>query len=219
MCDWKFLFVAVVVVGCGSSPKGNDEDTHTDGDTDEDTDGDTDADTADQSSSCGHRVDPAMVNLGFNLVLDTSGTTQSPQGRPLQEDWTLAESLAEVTDHNGREYARIASYMMPIRDALMCDIATLNEEEWLSLTQILTLNNIRTEQDLSGTPPEQVYSTEGIYNLLKTGENFHPMMKYLEEAELELKCIAFENFDFTNPQGDDHCAIHDLSVGQGLSLP
>jgi len=56
--------------------------------------------------------------------------------------------------------------MMPIRDALMCDIATLDESDWLSLTQILTLNNIRTEQDLSGTPPEQVYSTEGIYDLL-----------------------------------------------------
>jgi hypothetical protein len=87
------------------------------------------------------------------------------------------------------------------------------------MTQILTVNSIRTEQDLSGTPPEQVYSTEGVYDLLKLGENFHPMMKYLEEAELELKCIAFVDFDFTNPEGDDHCAIHDLPVGQGLTLP
>ncbi len=51
------------------------------------------------------------------------------------------------------------------------------------------------------------------------GENFHPMMKVLEEAELELKCIAFEAFDFTNPESDDHCAIHNLPVGQGLTLP
>jgi hypothetical protein len=101
----------------------------------------------------------------------------------------------------------------------MCDMATLDEAEWRSMTQILTVNSIRTEQDLSGTPPEQVYSTDGIYDLLKLGENFHPMMKYLEEAELELKCIAFVDFDFTNPEGDDHCAIHDLPVGQGLTLP
>lgn len=46
-----------------------------------------------------------------------------------------------------------------------------------------------------------------------------PMMKYLEEAELELKCIAFQDFDFTNPEGNDPCAIHGLPVGQGLALP
>jgi hypothetical protein len=106
--------------------------------------------------------------------------------------------------------------MMPIRDALICDIAALDESDWLSLTQILTLNEIRIEQNLSGAPPDQVYSTEGIYELLKEGENFHPMMKYLEEAELELKCIAFQDFDFTNPEAADHCVIHDLPVSQGL---
>jgi hypothetical protein len=179
----------------------------------------SDTGTDDPGSSCGHRVDTAIVSVGFNVVLDTSGATQSPQGRPLQEGWTLAESATEIEDHNSREYARIASYMMPIRDALVCDIAALEKTDWLALTQILTLNDIRTVQDLSGTPPEQVYSTEGIYDLLEAGENFHPMMKYLEEAELELKCIAFEDFDFTNPEGDDHCAIHDLPVGQGLTLP
>ncbi|HJM76565.1 MAG TPA: hypothetical protein QGI71_12025 [Dehalococcoidia bacterium] len=169
--------------------------------------------------SCGHRVDEAIVNFGFNVVLATNGTTQSPQGRPLQEDWTLADIPSEVDDHNGREYARIASYMMPIRDALICDMATLDRTDWLSLTQILTLNNIKTEQDLSGSPPERFYSTEGIYELLRAGENSHPMMKYLEEAELELKCLAFRSFDFTNPQGNDHCAIHGLPVGRGLVLP
>jgi hypothetical protein len=184
-----------------------------------DTEQATGTDTGDPDSACGHRVDTETVVLGFNVVLDTTGTTQAPQGRPLQAGWALAESAAEVTDHNSREYARITSYMMPIRDALMCDMATLDEAEWRSMTQILTVNSIRTEQDLSGTPPEQVYSTEGVYDLLKLGENFHPMMKYLEEAELELKCIAFVDFDFTNPEGDDHCAIHDLPVGQGLTLP
>ena len=205
MPAWKFLLIAGFVVGCGSDST--------------DTDIDTNTDTDSPDSSCGHRVVPAIVNLGFNIVLDTTDATQQPQGRPLQEGWTLAESPAEVTDHNSREYARIASYIMPIRDALICDIATLDEADWLLMTQILTLNNIKTEQDLSGTPPEQVYSTQGIYELLKAGKNLHPMMKYLEEAELELKCLAFEDFDFTNPEGDDHCAIHGLPVGQGLVLP
>ena len=203
MSVWKFLFMAVFMVGCSADPKDTDEDTE----------------TQEADHSCGHRIEPAMVNFGFNIVLDTSGTTQVAQGKPLQEGWTLAESATEIDDHNDREYARIAATMMPIRDALMCDIATLEKTDWLLMTEILTLNNIKTEQDLSGTPPEQVYSTEGIYDLLKANENFHPMMKYVEEAELELKCIAFEDFDFTNPEGDDHCAIHDLAVGQGLTLP
>ncbi len=171
------------------------------------------------NNSCGHRVDPTMVNFGFNVVLDADGTTQRPQGRPLQEGWTLGESPNEIEDHNRREYARIASYMMPIRDALMCDIATLDRNDWLAMTQILTLNNIKIEQNLSGRPPERFYSSEGIYELLRAGENHHPMMKYLEEAELELKCIAFQDFDFINPAGNDHCAIHGLPVGQGLVLP
>jgi hypothetical protein len=204
--------VVTIAVGCGEN-----DDLKADTNTDTGATGTTETDQ--QDGSCGHRMDAAVVNLGFNIVLDETATTQVAQGRPLQENWTLAESTAEITDHNDREYARIASYMMPIRDALMCDIATLDEAERQSLTQVLTLNNIRTEQDLSGTPPEQVYSKDGIFNLLSSGENLHPMMKYLEEAELELKCIAFEGFDFTNPKGDDHCVIHDLPVGQGLTLP
>ena len=168
---------------------------------------------------CGHRIDSSIINYGFNVVLDNEGDTQPPQGRPLQEGWTLGDSEEEITDHNIREYSLIASFMMPIRDALICDIEELELSDWISMTQVLTLNNIKTEQDLSGSPPEQVYSTEGIYDLLRAGEDFHPMMKFLEEAELELKCIAFESFDFTNPDGEDHCAIHELPTGQGLVLP
>jgi hypothetical protein len=50
-------------------------------------------------------------------------------------------------------------------------------------------------------------------------EDLHPMMKYLEEAELELKCLAFTQFDFTNPDGDNHCQTHNLDEGSGLVLP
>ena len=202
-----FLLALGLLLSSGCDSSGDDDDSSGDDDTESSND------------SCGHRVDTEIVAFGFNVVLDATGTTQPPQGRPLQEGWTLAESPTEVDDHNSREYAQIASYMMPIRDALICDIASLDEAAWLSLTQVLTLNDIKTEQDLSGAPPEQVYSSEGIYALLKEGENHHPMMKFLEEAELELKCIAFQNFDFTNPEGDDHCAIHGLPVGQGLALP
>ena len=41
----------------------------------------------------------------------------------------------------------------------------------------------------------------------------------LEEAELELKCLAFKDFDFTNPEGRNHCEAHNIEVGSGINLP
>ncbi len=168
----------------------------------------------DPSPGCGHDIDPAIVELGFNQVRDETGGLQPPQGRPLQEGWTLDRSETELSDHNQREYGRIAAWMMPIRDALQCDLDTLTLEAWRDLTAVLTLNGIKTAQDLSGTPKEQVYSTDGLFEHLKAdGADHNATLKYVEEAELELKCLAFLDFDFTNPEGDDHCAAHGLTAG------
>jgi len=176
----------------------------------------TDLETAD----CGHRVDSSIVSLGQNVVLSESGEIQPPQGRPIQEGWTLGRSAESITDHNKREYARVASYMMPIRDAIMCDLDETSLTLWQTLTAILRLNNIKTVQDLSGTPKEQVYSNDGIHqHLTSNGPDYNAMMKYLEESELELKCLAFINFDFTNPEGANHCEIHGLAQGSGLVIP
>lgn len=176
----------------------------------------TDLETAD----CGHRVDPSIVSLGQNVVLSESGEVQPAQGRPIQEGWTLGRSAESITDHNEREYARVASYMMPIRDAIMCDLDETSLTIWQILTEILRLNNIKTVQDLSGTPKEQVYSSDGIHqHLTNDGPDYNAMMKYLEESELELKCLAFINFDFTNPEGANHCEIHGLAQGSGLVIP
>jgi hypothetical protein len=170
--------------------------------------------------NCGHRVDSNIVMLGQNVVLSETGTVEPPQGRPIQESWTLGKSTETVKDHNEREYARVASYMMPIRDAIICDLDKTSMTLWQTLTGILRSNNIKTVQDLSGTPKEQVYSNDGIYeHLTNDGSDRNAMMKYLEEAELELKCLAFTNFDFTNPEGENHCVIHDLAQGSGLIIP
>ncbi|GIT50244.1 MAG: hypothetical protein Ct9H300mP15_04570 [Gemmatimonadota bacterium] len=173
-----------------------------------------------ETTDCGHRVDSNIVSLGQNVVLSESGEIQPPQGRPIQERWTLGQSATSITDHNEREYARVASYMMPIRDAIMCDLDETSLTLWQTLTAILRLNNIKTVQDLSGTPKEQVYSNDGIHqHLTNDGPDYNAMMKYLEESELELKCLAFINFDFTNPEGANHCEIHGLAQGSGLVIP
>ncbi|MBU01597.1 MAG: hypothetical protein CME14_10145 [Gemmatimonadetes bacterium] len=158
--------------------------------------------------------------MGQNAVFSESGEVQPAQGRPIQEGWTLGRSAESITDHNEREYARVASYMMPIRDAIMCDLDETSLTIWQTLTEILRLNNIKTVQDLSGTPKEQVYSSDGIHqHLTNDGPDYNAMMKYLEESELELKCLAFINFDFTNPEGANHCEIHGLAQGSGLVIP
>ncbi len=108
------------------------------------------------------------------------------------------------------------------REAWTDGIAALDEADWHTMTQVLTLNDIRTVQDLSGTPPEHVYSTDGIYELLQDGENFHPMMKFLEEAELELKCLALDATKSPVGGGQNmsqHCQEHGKPMGSGLKLP
>jgi hypothetical protein len=214
------FFTSLAFIGCGDTAS-SDTDTSTDIDTSTDTDTSTDSgpDSEATADGCGHDVFTVSVQVGFNEVLGSTGSVKPVSGMPLQEGDTLAEVTDEITANNRREHARIASYMMPIRDALMCDFESTSVAAWDELTEILVLNDIKTAQDLSGTPMEQVYSTDGIYEHLLDGEDEHPMMKYLEEAELELKCLAFTDFDLTNPAGDDHCEIHSLDTGSGLFLP
>jgi hypothetical protein len=167
-------------------------------------------------NSCGHDLDPYLVSFGYNTVLDEDLNVLSAQGSPIQESYTLGLSASYVEDHNSREYAQVFAHMAPIRDALMCDVESVSLEAWAELTDVLVRNDIKATQDLSGTPQDHVYSVDGIYEHLSGGEDFHPMMKFLEEAELELKCLAFEDFNFVNPEGDNHCEIHGIEVGSGI---
>jgi hypothetical protein len=165
---------------------------------------------------CGHGINSAEVRYGYNVVLDSGGNELLAQGKPFAEGYTLGVSKSYIDNVNDREYARVFSLIAPIRDALMCDEVFVSLSEWQAMTEVLTLNGIKFEQSLVGTPKEQFYSSAGIYEHLLEGEDFHPMMKYLEEAELELKCLAFTDFNFVNPEGENHCEIHGLVEGSGI---
>ncbi len=163
---------------------------------------------------------PIIVRYGYNKLIDAQGNEVPPQGRPTQVGYQLLVLSQYVPEHNNREMARIFAIMSPIREALMCDVTNVSEAKWAELTKVLTLNNIKVTQQLSGTPREQYYSSAGIFAYLRLqGPDYHPMMKYLEEAELELKCLAFKDFDFINPVGDNHCTIHNIAEGSGIKLP
>jgi hypothetical protein len=121
--------------------------------------------------------------------------------------------------------------MAPIRDALIHHLDTTSPAQWRQFTSILEKNDIKTRQWLKGpTPRDNYYSSRGIFEHLRstyTGKtpsgtvpgniyadrDYHAMMKYLDEAELALKCRTFSpDFDFTNPEGVNPCP----RPGQGL---
>ncbi len=150
-----------------------------------------------------HALDPEVIKEGYNLVVDKNGKEVRPQGRPFQEGYKLKRTTKPVDDHNKRAYAKVFCIMAPLRDTLMFNIKSTTEDDWTKMTAILTKNNIKTQQWLGGpTPKDNYYSSKGVFANLKNGPDYHPMMKYLEEAELELKSRVFsKDFDFTNPQG------------------
>ena len=166
-----------------------------------------------------HLLDVNIVSYGNNLVVDGSGNVLSPQAAPLQGGERLVYTEEYQDENNVREYARIFTIIAPIRDAILYHFEEMTREEWLELTAILTINSIKTT-DAAEINGRSILSTEQLYDYVASGmAEGSPVMRYLEEAELELKCLAFQNFDFTNPEGKNHCLEQDFEIGAGIILP
>ena len=68
--------------------------------------------------------------------------------------------------------------------------------------------------------PRSILSNAQVYDYIAGGPtDGSPVMRYLEEAGLELKCLAFVDFDFTNPEGKNHCEEQNIAVGSGIKTP
>lgn len=166
-----------------------------------------------------HNIDPGKVSYGYNIVVDRGGNEVSPSGRPLQGGESLLLTTEYQNAPNVREYARVVSFMAPIRDAILYNVEHTSKDEWLALTQILGINNIKTT-DASTITPGSILSIEQVYDYVASGPgNWNPVMQFLEEAELEMKILAFVDFDFTNPEGYNYADAHGIAAGSGLKLP
>ncbi|MCK4830337.1 hypothetical protein KA005_82225, partial [bacterium] len=166
-----------------------------------------------------HQLDENLISYGYNLVVDKHGNVLSPRGAPLQGGEQLIRTEEYQNDHNVRESARVYTIMAPIRDAILYHFEEMSREEWLAITTVLTLNNIKTK-DSDKINGRSILSTEQVYDYVASGNaEGSPVMRYLEEAELELKCLAFQDFDFTNPEGKNHCIEHNIDIGSGIKLP
>ncbi len=166
-----------------------------------------------------HRMDPSKVSYGYNVVTDRNGKIIRPSGKPLQGGEQLILTEEYQQEKNVREYARVYSIMAPIRDAILYDFKNTSMEKWLDLTKVLTANNIKA-QDTSSTRPRRVLSSKQVYEYVAGNPTAgSPVMRFLEEAELELKCLAFVDYDFTNPSGRNHAKEHNIDVGSGIKMP
>jgi len=171
-------------------------------------------------AECENSVKPSEIRYGYNVVVDGNGRAVRPQGRPFQNGYRLKVSGQYIKDHNTREYAQVFSIIGQLREALACGLEGVSKEDWLRMTDVLRINGIKTTQNLTGSPRDRFYSSDGIYDHAKRrGPDLHPMMRYLEEAELELKCLALKGFNFRNPEGVNHCQEHSLKEGSGIKMP
>ena len=166
-----------------------------------------------------HHLDESLISYGFNRVVDKNGNELAPQAAPLHGGEQLVLSEEYQNEHNVREYARIFTIMAPIRDVILYHFEEMTREEWLEVTNDLTLNNIKTN-DAAEINGRSILSTIQVYDYVASGNaEGSPVMRYLEEAELELKCLAFQDFDFTNPECKNHCIEKNIEMGAGIKQP
>ncbi len=168
-----------------------------------------------------HRMDKSKVSYGHNVVVDRDGKAVRPGGRPLQGGEQLKLTEEYQKDKNVRELARVYTIMAPIRDAILYEFENTSREEWLKLTKVLAINNIKTTKTAT-IGPRSVLSSEQVYDYVARGPRVgSPVMRFLEEAELELKCLAF--VDVKIPAAAAAMARHseerNIDAGSGIKLP
>lgn len=169
-----------------------------------------------------HKLNKTKVSYGYNKVVDRRGQGLRPGGRPLQGGERLILTTEYQKDVNVREYARVFTYIAPIRDALLYNFDNTTKKEWLELTQVLKINQIKTVP-AQGNGPRTILSIEQVYEYIKRRpREGSPVMRFLEEAELELKCLALD--PAKSPVGggqnmSQHCQKHGKPIGSGLKIP
>jgi len=165
-----------------------------------------------------HNIYGSLFAYGYSIVIDGKGRRLHPSGRPLEGGEQLLRTSNYQNDPNIRAHAQVVLIMAPIRDALLYHLEGLSYDKWKKLTRPLTLNGIKITQ-APNLNPRAILSSRQVYEYAKSRPmEGSPVMRYLEEAELELKCLTFVNFNFVNPEGHNHCEEQGIQQGKGLRL-
>ena len=145
------------------------------------------------------------------VAVDSSGEILKAKGTPAFDGDDLIEYSQKGMTDDEKAFHKVMAIMFPIRNALMYDIAELNESDWNELVTELRLNGIKDKTYTGGpTPKDNYYGREGIFNLAKNpnGRNIHhDVMKFLEESGIYLLC-HFTSNDFNQMLKDTHPENH-----------
>jgi hypothetical protein len=155
------------------------------------------------------------------VAVNASGTVLEARGTPAMDgDELVQASLDEMTD-DATSFHRVMAIMYPIRNALMYDIAAVDQAQWDELVTELASREIKETTFTGGaTPKDNDYGRKGIFELAKNpgGKDIHhDVMKFLEEAGLYLLChVTSDDFALmlqeTHPEGHDPCGDAEIST-------
>ena len=145
---------------------------------------------------------------------DSSGEVLKAIGKPAQDRDDMIKSSQEGFTNDEKSFHKVMAIMYPIRNALMYDIADLNQSKWDELITELQKRGIKETTFTEGsTPKDNYYGRQGVFDLAKSpgGKDIHhDVMKFLEESGLYLLChVTSDVFNQTlkdnHPEGHDAC--------------
>jgi len=155
------------------------------------------------------------------LAVNSEGTTLQARGTPAFDGDQLIQSSQEGLSEDEKAFHKVMAIMFPIRNALMYDIASVNQDEWNTLVDELEIREIKETTFTDGaTPKDNYYGRQGIFDLAKDPNDrdiHHDVMKFLEESGLYLLCHVTSD-DFaemladTHPEGHNPCEDAEITT-------
>ena len=162
-----------------------------------------------------NRDGDVLFSLNEAVAANSSGVALEAKGTPAGDgDDLIQSSQSDMTDDQ-KAFHKVMAIMFPIRNALMYDIASLNQSNWDQLIADLTTRKIKETTYTDGsTPKDNYYGRQGIFDLAKNPQGadiHHDVMKFLEESGLYLLChVTSDAFNTmlknTHPEGHDACS-------------
>ena len=150
---------------------------------------------------------------------DSSGEVLKATGKPAQDGDDMIKSSQEGLTSDEKSFHKVMAIMYPIRNALMYDIADLNQSKWDELITELQKRGIKDTTFTDGsTPKDNYYGRQGVFDLAKSpgGKDIHhDVMKFLEESGLYLLCHVTSD-DFNQMLKDTHPEGHDACENAGI---
>jgi len=154
------------------------------------------------------------------VAVNSSGEILRAGGAPAANGDELIKHSKDGMTDDEKAFHRVMAIMFPIRNALMYDIAAINQAKWDELVSELKIRGIKDKTFTDGaTPRDNYYGRQGIFELAKNPDGkdiHHDIMKFLEEAGLYFLCHVTSD-DFSQMLKDTHPAGHNPCKDAGIT--